>query len=240
MPRFLSGSKRAFRRAITPWRDWSSGLKRLCRFDALKLLLLSVAVLAGTVSPVSMAEAQFFFRWLEDRPRERTKKPKPPKPTGTKKPSVKRPASDDLPPIVPPVVGLEESTPPPPDVKPYDEKLLRLAVILGALHYLRELCGADEGQLWRQKMEELVTHEGTTAIRRAKLVSSFNEGYRAYSRTYRTCTESAATATRRFVSEGGRIAADFAYSPGYGRDTTGEVSVETATPLQSPSKGSTE
>ena len=196
---------------------------------ALKLLTLAVGVLTGTVPPVSTAEAQFFFRWLEDRPRERAKKPRPPKPKAVK-PGVKRPPSDDLPPIVPPVVELEESNPPPPDDMPYDEKLLRLAVILGALHYLRELCGAGEGQLWRQKMEELVTHEGTTAIRRAKLVSSFNEGYRAYSRTYRTCTESAATATRRFVSEGGRIAADFANSPEYGRDTTDEVSADTAAP----------
>ena len=203
---------------------------------ALKLLTLAVGVLAGTVPSVSTAEAQFFFRWLEDRPRERAKKPRPPKPKAVK-PSVKRQPLDDLPPIVPPISDEKALKPPPPDVMPYDEKLLRLAVILGALHYLRELCGADEGQLWRQKMEELVTYEGTTAIRRAKLVSSFNEGYRAYSRTYRTCTESAATATRRFVAEGGRIAANFANSPGYGRDTTDEVSADTAAPS---ADGSTE
>ena len=28
------------------------------------------------------------------------------------------------------------------DSKPYDDKLLRLSEILGAVHYLRELCGA--------------------------------------------------------------------------------------------------
>ena len=198
-----------------------------------KVMALAFGVLSFTLAPIAGAEAQFFFRWLEDRPRDKPKTARPPKRKAVR-PSVKRPPVDDLPPIV----EKEESRPPPPDDRPYDEKLLRLAVILGALHYLRELCGADEGQLWRQKMEEIVTHEETTAIRRAKLVSSFNEGYRAYSRTYRTCTESAATATRRFVSERGRIAADFAYSSGHAGDPANEVSVDTAAPF--PSKGSTE
>jgi uncharacterized protein (TIGR02301 family) len=37
------------------------------------------------------------------------------------------------------------------DTRPYDEKLLRLSEILGAVHYLRELCGANEGQSWRDR-----------------------------------------------------------------------------------------
>jgi uncharacterized protein (TIGR02301 family) len=90
--------------------------------------------------------------------------------------------------------------------KAYDGKLLRLAELLGAVHYLRELCGADEGQLWRQKMEALVEAEGTTALRRARLVQSFNKGYRSYQRTYQTCTKSAETAVSRFLAEGAEIA----------------------------------
>ena len=199
---------------------------------ARKLIALALGVLSFTLTPIAVAEAQFFFRWLEDRPRDRAKTPRPPKPKAVR-PSVKRPPVDDLPPIV----EKEESRPPPPDDRPYDEKLLRLAVILGALHYLRELCGADEGQLWRQKMAELVKHEGTTAIRRAKMVASFNEGYRAYGRTYRTCAESAATATDRFVTEGARLAANLASAPG--APVPGEVSVD-ADSSGSVSKGSTE
>jgi uncharacterized protein (TIGR02301 family) len=99
----------------------------------------------------------------------------------------------------------ESSAPPPPDDRPYDPKLLRLAEILGAVHYLRELCGAQEGQLWRNQMKELLRYEGSTAIRRAKLVNSFNDGYRGYRRTYRTCTSSAAVAISRFIVEGGQI-----------------------------------
>ena len=33
-----------------------------------------------------------------------------------------------------------------PDSRPYDERLMRLSEILGAVHYLRELCGANDGQ----------------------------------------------------------------------------------------------
>lgn len=88
------------------------------------------------------------------------------------------------------------------DDKPYDNKLLRLSEILGAIHYLRELCGAREGQVWRKQMKEIIDSEGTTAIRRAKLAKGFNKGYRGYRRTYRTCTEPAKIAIDRFMDEG--------------------------------------
>jgi uncharacterized protein (TIGR02301 family) len=96
--------------------------------------------------------------------------------------------------------------PPPPDDRPYDVKLMRLAEILGAVHYLRELCGAQEGQLWRDQMQQILKNEGSTAARRAKLVNSFNDGYRGYRRTYRTCTSSATLAVTRFSTEGAQIA----------------------------------
>jgi uncharacterized protein (TIGR02301 family) len=91
------------------------------------------------------------------------------------------------------------------DGKPYDEKLFRLAEILGAVHYLRELCNANEGPLWRDRMKELMDAEGSSALRRARLTRSFNQGYRSYSRTYITCTPSAQTAIGRFLTEGVEI-----------------------------------
>ena len=87
-------------------------------------------------------------------------------------------------------------------VKPYDDRLFRLSEILGAVHYLRELCGANEGQYWRDRMHDLMEAEGSTALRRAKLTRAFNQGYRSYSRTYNTCSPSAQTAITRFLSEG--------------------------------------
>lgn len=92
------------------------------------------------------------------------------------------------------------------DNKPYDEKLFRLSEILGAVHYLRELCGADEGQLWRERMSDLLKSEGSSALRRARLTRSFNKGYRSYSRTYNTCSPSAQSAINRFLAEGAQLA----------------------------------
>lgn len=91
------------------------------------------------------------------------------------------------------------------DTKPYDDKLLRLSEILGAIHYLRELCGANEGQYWRDRMRELMDAEGSTALRRARLTRAFNQGYRSYSRTYNTCSPSAQTAVTKFISEGAQL-----------------------------------
>ena len=93
-----------------------------------------------------------------------------------------------------------------PDSKPYDDRLFRLSEILGAVHYLRELCGAEEGQQWRERMAELVQTEGTSALRKAKLTRSFNKGYQSYSRTYNTCSPSAQNAINRFLAEGATIA----------------------------------
>jgi uncharacterized protein (TIGR02301 family) len=92
------------------------------------------------------------------------------------------------------------------EVKPYDDKLLRLAEVLGAVHYLRELCGANEGQLWRDRMQDLMVSEGSSPIRKARLTKGFNQGYTSYSRTYRACTPSAQTAVSRFMTEGSVIA----------------------------------
>lgn len=93
-----------------------------------------------------------------------------------------------------------------PDSKPYDDKLMRLSEILGAVHYLRELCGSSDGQFWRDRMREIMDSEGSSALRRARLSRSFNQGYRSYSRTYNTCSPSAQTAIERFLTEGAEIA----------------------------------
>jgi uncharacterized protein (TIGR02301 family) len=160
------------------------------------------AAAAAMLAFAPVAEAQFFWSpWFQEQPR----KPKPRR-------TAPKPPGDDLPPIA---VPKESSAPPPPDDRPYDPKLLRLAEILGAVHYLRELCGAQEGQLWRDQMTNILKYEGSTAVRRAKLVNSFNDGYRGYRRTYRSCTSSATLAIARFSTEGAQIAAALAKPSGY-------------------------
>ncbi|HZD27804.1 MAG TPA: TIGR02301 family protein, partial [Xanthobacteraceae bacterium] len=54
---------------------------------------------------------------------------------------------------------------------PFDGSLQRLAEILGALHYLRNVCGANEGQKWRNEMQSLVDAEAPSGDRRLRMIA---------------------------------------------------------------------
>lgn len=88
----------------------------------------------------------------------------------------------------------------------YDRQLMRLAEILGAVHHLREVCTANEGQLWRDQMIKLLGAERPSAAKRARLIKNFNQGYRSYKRTYRQCNQAANLAISRFTREGAGLA----------------------------------
>src|SRR5271167_1660714 len=77
------------------------------------------------------------------------------------------------------------------EVTPFDAGLERLAEILGSLHYLRGICGANEGNRWRSEMQALLDAEASSGQRRALFIAHFNRGYRAYLQTYRSCTPAA-------------------------------------------------
>ena len=84
---------------------------------------------------------------------------------------------------------------------PYGGKMLRLAEILGSLHYLRNLCG-ETGSEWRDRMDAIIAAEKPAEGERGRLVSSFNHGYRAFSDNYTRCTPSALAAIDRYMKEG--------------------------------------
>ena len=94
------------------------------------------------------------------------------------------------------------------EAAPFDADLQRLAEILGALHYLRGICGTNEGQKWRTQMQALVEAETPSGDRRTRMIASFNRGYNGFQQTYRTCTPTADVAIRRYLDEGARIARD--------------------------------
>ncbi len=91
----------------------------------------------------------------------------------------------------------------------YEKPLLRLAEVLGAVHYLRNLCG-ETSDAWRGKMQELLTTEAPSPERREKLVASFNQGYRAFAGTYQSCTQQARSAISGYMEEGARLSKDIA------------------------------
>jgi uncharacterized protein (TIGR02301 family) len=91
---------------------------------------------------------------------------------------------------------------------PFDGDLQRLAEILGTLHYLRGICGTNEGPKWRNEMQALIDAETPSGDRRARMIAGFNRGYNGFQQTYRTCTPAASVAIRRYIEEGSRISRD--------------------------------
>jgi uncharacterized protein (TIGR02301 family) len=95
-----------------------------------------------------------------------------------------------------------------PAATAFEGSLQRLAEILGTLHYLRNICGANEGLKWRNEMQALVDAEAQGGERKARLTAAFNRGYRGYQQNYRTCTPAAEVVIRRYLDEGSKIARD--------------------------------
>ncbi|MGQ7792377.1 TIGR02301 family protein [Faunimonas sp. B44] len=103
----------------------------------------------------------------------------------------------------------EQSSPPPTPAEPpppiYDSQLQRLSEILGALHFLRALCGAGDSAQWQEEMQALLDAEKPTPMRRAQLVARFNYGFETYNAVYRVCTPSAQRAIALYLTEGERL-----------------------------------
>ncbi|ACL56071.1 TIGR02301 family protein [Methylobacterium nodulans] len=107
----------------------------------------------------------------------------------------------------------EKEAPPPSPADlpaPYDKDLLRLSEIIGALSFLRDLCGQADAAEWPVRMKALLDAEGTSPGRRDRLAGAYNRGYRGYAINYRVCTDSAREAAARFIAEGERLSVTLA------------------------------
>ena len=93
---------------------------------------------------------------------------------------------------------------------PYEPQLLRLAQMMGALAYLRDLCGAGDGKKFRAGMTGLLDAEGVSESRRGLLAGAYNRGCQDYQTTYRSCTPAANEIINRYLSETARLAAEVA------------------------------
>tara|TARA_Y100000815_G_scaffold66353_2_gene55558 strand:- start:752 stop:1180 length:429 start_codon:yes stop_codon:yes gene_type:complete len=104
------------------------------------------------------------------------------------------------------------STPTPAEVTGatrYDEKLLRLAEILGSLQYLRNLCGESGESVWRETMEKLLGAEAPDdELRHERLTAGYNRGYRTFASVYTSCSDAAVEAEARYRGEGESLTAD--------------------------------
>lgn len=100
---------------------------------------------------------------------------------------------------------------PAPEAKPapYDGRLERLSEILGAVHYLRNLCLKDDEDTWRKAMENLISMEaGNEQARKERLTAAFNRGYRSFASVYAACTAQAVVAEEKYRNEGATLATE--------------------------------
>ncbi len=111
-------------------------------------------------------------------------------------------AKQDAPKADQPAPAPEE---PPP---PYEPQLLRLSEILGALTYLRDICGAADAETWRGRMQALLDAEAKSTVRKEHLAGAYNRGFHGYEMSYRVCTPNAKLVIERFLAEGEKITRD--------------------------------
>ena len=164
-------------------------LSRPTRFSATVLVRTAMLMALGPYLGATPAAAQFFqFPFGQQQ-----QQPQPPQRA--------RPAPPAHPKLLPQPDPTPSAAP-----TPYDPDLQRLSEILGALHFLRGICGSNEGQKWRDEALALIDAEAPNGPRHDQMVQAFNRGYSGFQQSYRTCTPAATVAIHRYLQEGAQIA----------------------------------
>jgi len=178
-----------------------------------RLFVVLVLILSGVAVESAQAQSPFGFFRRQENKKPPAKKPPAAQPGAPGAPERANestvpsgPVASPAGPGAPPKAAANANTPPPP----YEKDVRRVSEILGALHYLRPLCGAEDGPIWRDKMRDLIDAEGGPPDRRERLAGAFNEGYNGFQLTYRTCTPSADLAVRRYLAEGAKLTREIA------------------------------
>lgn len=74
------------------------------------------------------------------------------------------------------------------DYKQRTADLTALSALFGELHHIRRLCEPRrEGEIWRERMKQLIDLEQPTSSLQNDLVSAFNDGYRRAQNRFDRC-----------------------------------------------------
>ncbi|MCE9649913.1 MAG: TIGR02301 family protein [Parvibaculum sp.] len=84
--------------------------------------------------------------------------------------------------------------------------LMRLSEILGSVHHLREVCGANEGALWRNKMIDMMNTAALSAEQRQAMITHFNDAYYQARAAFPDCSAKAAAKANSLFDEAQRLA----------------------------------
>ncbi len=86
----------------------------------------------------------------------------------------------------------------------------RLSEILGAIHHLRDICGANDGPLWRNKMIDMINVAELDAAQRQTMITHFNDAFYQARTRYPMCTRDAAKRANMLFDEAHQLAARLA------------------------------
>lgn len=98
--------------------------------------------------------------------------------------------------------------PPPPVAAPYEADMLRLAELLGALSFLRDICEGADGARFRERMTALIEADPRPESAREEMAGAFNRGFESYRLSYRVCTANARDSIEAYLAEAARLAHD--------------------------------
>jgi uncharacterized protein (TIGR02301 family) len=101
-------------------------------------------------------------------------------------------------------------TPTRQEAAPYEADLLRLAELMGALSYLRDLCHEGDGDKFRDQIAKLIEADTRASEAKEQLAGAFNRGFDGYRLTYRLCTSNARATIDSYLDETQRLAKDVA------------------------------
>ncbi len=82
--------------------------------------------------------------------------------------------------------------------------------MMGALAYLRDLCGQGDSADFRAKMAALLDAEAADAQRRDRLAGVYNKSFQDYATSYRACGPSANAVIERYLAETAKLTSDLA------------------------------
>jgi uncharacterized protein (TIGR02301 family) len=102
------------------------------------------------------------------------------------------------------------------EAPPYEGDLLRLAELMGALAYLRDLCHDGDGAAFRSQIARLIAADPRPQEAKDLIAGAFNRGFDGYRLTYRACTSNARDAISAYLGETQRLARDVAAHYGGG------------------------
>lgn len=103
----------------------------------------------------------------------------------------------------------QAETPAPEKPAPYDDKLERLAEILGSLDFIRNLCSPSPEPQWKAMMAKLLQEEASTEpARHARLTAVFNRGYRSFAAIQTSCNPNLRTIGDKYRIEGATLATE--------------------------------